>query len=122
MIGAAMAANQTLQSKNTTTHTSQKAENKKAAADNKEDEKDENQLYGTILKVDKEKMELESAEVIWEKDGMEEEKTGLQKKTDTAKKDSTAEKTEMEADFETEEMKWNRGYEYHAGICDGTNK
>ncbi len=90
-----------------------KQEQKAAEKDDKE--KKETSLYGTIFKIDKEKMELKTASMIWEKDELKtdvktEAKTETKKAEASDKKDTkTSDKSEPQdakADFETNDMKW----------------
>lgn len=98
-------------SKTTAKTTADKKQDQKAAGQ-EDKEKKETSLYGTVFKIDKEKMELKTAAVIWEKEEQKADAKEDTKKTDAAteKKDTkTADKAdqkETKADFETDAMKW----------------
>lgn len=91
--------------------TGNKKQDQKAAGQ-EDKEKKETSLYGTIFKIDKEKMELKTAAVIWEKEEQKADAKPDTKKTDdaTEKKDTKAadkaDQKETKADFETDAMKW----------------
>ena len=119
--GTAMAATQQIQPKKAVTQEAKKGagtnkttagkQKDQTAADQKDKEKKDTALYGTIVKIDKEKMELKTAVVIWEKDAQKKDAKSDDSKAAAKDKKETkaaqkADQNDEKADFETDAMKW----------------